>query len=118
MLGKLHLLACWVLVIGNGATGTWSLAAIRFPKLKSKLLWRLTAVVQIWVFVQVTLAASYLNAGEGNAESFHVFYGVLSAVTVAVLYSYRNQMSRHLHALYGWGGLFIMGLGIRALLLL
>ena len=118
MLGKLHLLACWVLVIGNGAVGAWSLAAIRVPKLKNKLLWRLTAFVQFWVFVQVTLAATYLNAGEGNAGSFHVFYGVLSAITVAVLYSYRSQLSEHLHALYGWGGLFIMGLGIRALLLL
>ena len=67
MLGKLHLLACWVLVIGNGAVGTWSLAAIRVPKLKNKLLWHLTACVQFWVFVQVTLAATYLNAGEGNA---------------------------------------------------
>ncbi len=118
MLGKLHLIACWVLVVGNGAAGAWSLAATRFSKLKSKRLWQFTACVQIWVFVQVTLAATYLNAGEGDAESFHVFYGVLSAVTVAVLYSYRSQLSRHLHALYGWGGLFIMGLGIRALLLL
>ena len=118
MLGKLHLLACWVLVIGNGVVGAWSLVAIRLPKLKSKLLWRLTAFFQVWVFVQVTLAATYLNADNGTADSFHVFYGVLSAVTVAVLYSYRSQLSQHLHALYGWGGLFIMGLGIRALLLL
>ncbi len=118
MLGKLHLLACWVLVVGNGAAGTWSLAAIRFPRLKNRLLWQFTAFVQIWVLVQVTVAATYLNAGEGDAESFHVFYGVLSAVTVAILYSYRSQLSQHMHALYGWGGLFIMGLGIRALLLL
>tara|TARA_X000000368_G_C22512665_1_gene485621 strand:- start:61 stop:420 length:360 start_codon:yes stop_codon:yes gene_type:complete len=118
MLGKLHLLACWVLVVGNGAAGAWSLTAIRFPKLRNSWLWRFTACVQIWVLVQVTLAATYLNAGEGEAESFHVFYGVLSAVTVAVLYSYRSQLSRYLHALYGWGGLFIMGLGIRALVLL
>ncbi|MBM45740.1 MAG: hypothetical protein CL458_05715 [Acidimicrobiaceae bacterium] len=118
MLGKLHLLACWVLVVGNGAAGAWSLTAIRFPKLQNSWLWRFTACVQIWVLVQVTLAATYLNAGEGEAESFHVFYGVLSAVTVAVLYSYRSQLSRYLHALYGWGGLFIMGLGIRALVLL
>ena len=118
MLGKLHLLACWVLVLSNGVAGAWSLAAIRFPRLKNILLWRFTACAQIWVLVQVTLAATYLNAGEGKAESFHVFYGVLSAVTVAVLYSYKSQLSQHLHALYGWGGLFIMGLGIRALLLL
>ncbi|MEY3493917.1 MAG: hypothetical protein RL413_1335, partial [Actinomycetota bacterium] len=31
-------------------------------------------------------------------------------------YSYRNQMRHKLYLLYGLGGLFLMGLGIRALL--
>ena len=107
MLGTLHLFACWVLVIGNGLAGIWALTA-------NRLAWLKTA----WVFVQLTIAALHLNASDGAPESFHVFYGVLSAVTVAILYSYKSQLNRHQNALYGWGGLFIMGLGIRALILL
>tara|TARA_Y100001936_G_scaffold223229_1_gene239817 strand:+ start:242 stop:598 length:357 start_codon:yes stop_codon:yes gene_type:complete len=118
MLGTLHLLACWVLVLGNGLAGLWALAASRVLRLQISLLWWFTGFVQLWVFVQLTLAALHLNANEGTPETFHVFYGVLSAVTVAILYSYKGQLNRHQNALYGWGGLFIMGLGIRALLLL
>ena len=118
MLDRLHLAACWVLVFGNGLAGIWSLAATRLHSLRSPSLWWLTAFVQFWVFAVLKLAALHLNADEGAAGSFHVFYGVLSAVTVTILYSYRSQLSRYLHALYGWGGLFIMGLGIRALVLI
>jgi hypothetical protein len=70
------------------------------------------------VFVQVTLAAIHVNANNGAPQTFHVFYGVLAAATVGILYSYRQQVRERLHMLYGWGGLFIMGLGIRALVLL
>jgi|TARA_B100000470_G_C19732330_1_gene365156 hypothetical protein len=70
------------------------------------------------VFVQVTLAAIHINANDGGPQTFHVFYGVLAATTVGILYSYRQQFRERLHMLYGWGGLFIMGLGIRALVLL
>jgi hypothetical protein len=33
------------------------------------------------------------------------------------LFSYRSQLSDKLLLLYGFGGLFLMGLGIRAMLL-
>ncbi len=118
MLGTFHVFACWVLVIGNGLAGIWALTANRLSWLQTVWLWGFTGSFQLWVFVQLTIAALHLNANEGAPQSFHVFYGVLSAVTVAILYSYKNQMKQHQNALYGWGGLFIMGLGIRALVLL
>ena len=118
MLGTFHVFACWVLVIGNGLAGIWALTANRLSWLQTVWLWWVTGFFQLWVFVQLTIAALHLNANEGAPQSFHVFYGVLSAVTVAILYSYKNQMKQHQNALYGWGGLFIMGLGIRALVLL
>lgn len=118
MLSALHLVACWVLVVGNGIAGVWALASGSVPSLRGKQLWRFTAFVQTLVFVQVTLAAISVNANDGGPQTFHVFYGVLAATTVGVLYSYRQQLRERLHMLYGWGGLFIMGLGIRALVLL
>ena len=83
MLGTLHLFACWVLVIGNGLAGIWALTANRLAWLKTAWLWWFTGFVQLWVLVQLTIAALHLNASDGAPESFHVFYGVLSAVTAA-----------------------------------
>jgi len=50
-------------------------------------------------------------------SSFHALYGFSTIFAVAILYSYRNSpfIADKIHLLYGCGGLFIMGLGIRAL---
>ena len=45
-----------------------------------------------------------------------MFYGFLIFVTIGLLYQYRAQMKGRQELLYGLGGLFIMGLGIRAVL--
>ena len=44
-----------------------------------------------------------------------MFYGFVAIITVVLLYSYRNQMRAHQYLLYGFGGLFLMGLGIRSM---
>jgi hypothetical protein len=49
-----------------------------------------------------------------EAPPFHVLYGVVAAMSVGIIYSYYSQMRQHAKLLYGFGGLFIMGLGIRA----
>jgi hypothetical protein len=43
-----------------------------------------------------------------------MFYGFLTIISVGIIYSYREQLRDRLYLLYGLGGLFIMGLGIRA----
>jgi hypothetical protein len=45
-----------------------------------------------------------------------MFYGFVAIIAVGIIYSYRQQMRHRLYLLYGLGGLFIMGLGIRAVL--
>ena len=45
-----------------------------------------------------------------------MFYGFVAIIAVGIIYSYRMQMRHRLYLLYGLGGLFVMGLGIRALL--
>ena len=42
--------------------------------------------------------------------------GIVAIITVALLYAYRNQLRHAMYLLYGFGGLFLMGLGIRAIL--
>ena len=45
-----------------------------------------------------------------------MFYGFVAIIAVGIIYSYRQQMRHRLYLLYGLGGLFVMGLGIRAIL--
>ena len=45
-----------------------------------------------------------------------MFYGFVAIIAIGIIYSYRHQLSDRRYALYGGGGLFIMGLGIRAML--
>ena len=44
-----------MVIIGNGMAGAWSLAAIRFPGLRTRALWWFTVAVEASVFVQVIL---------------------------------------------------------------
>jgi hypothetical protein len=105
-----------VVIIGNGLAGAWSLAAARFPSLRTRALWWFTVAVESSVFVQVILGVG-LVAGQGiEAPQFHMFYGFVAIIAIGILYSYRQQLRHRLYLLYGFGGLFLMGLGIRALL--
>ena len=49
--------------------------------------------------------------------SFHTLYGFASLFAVGILYSYRHQLKDKVYLLYGFGGLFLMGMGIRAMVL-
>lgn len=106
----------WVVVIGNALAGLWSLGALKLPSLRTRALWWFTAFTQSAVFVQVALGVGMVAGQKRQAPQFHMFYGFVAIIAVAIIYSYRNQMKHKLYLLYGLGGLFIMGLGIRAML--
>ncbi len=112
----LHVAWAWMVILGNGLAGLWSLAAHWLPSLRTRALWWFTVLVEVAIFVQVGLGVA-LVAGEGReAAQFHMFYGFVAIITVGIIYSYRQQLQRRRYLLYGFGGLFLMGLGIRALL--
>ena len=52
-----------------------------------------------------------------QAPEFHPFYGFVAIIAAALIYSYWKQMQTHRYLLYGFGGLFLMGLGLRAMAL-
>jgi predicted anti-sigma-YlaC factor YlaD len=106
----------WVVIIGNGMAGLWALGALRWPSLRTRALWWFTAFVQFAVFVQVGLGVGMVAGQKRQAPQFHMFYGFVAIIAVGIIYSYRQQMRHRLYLLYGLGGLFIMGLGIRAVL--
>jgi hypothetical protein len=106
----------WFVIIGNAMAGLWALAAHWQTSLRSKALWWFTAVVQLAVFVQVGVGVWMVAKQKYVAAEFHQFYGFVAIIAVGIIYSYRNQLAGKLYLLYGGGGLFLMGLGIRALL--
>jgi hypothetical protein len=104
----------WVMIVGNATAGLWALGATRWPSLRTRALWWFTAFAELAVFVQVALGVALVAGEDYEAPQFHMFYGFLGIITVGIIYSYRHQLHHRLYLLYGLGGLFIMGLGIRA----
>ena len=105
-----------MVIIGNGLAGLWALAAHRWPEMRTRALWWFTAFVEFAIFVQVALGVGLVAGQKMKAPQFHMFYGFLGIIAVGIIYSYRHQLAHRLYLLYGFGGIFIMGLGIRALL--
>jgi hypothetical protein len=117
-LSDLHVAWAWVLIISNGLAGAWSLAAHWLPGLRTRALWWFTVFAQVAVFVQVALGVGMVAGQKLSAPKFHLFYGFVAIIAVGILYSYRDApwMRNRLYEWYGCGGLFVMGLGIRAML--
>lgn len=112
----LHTGWAWVVILSNGLAGLWALGANWLPALRTRALWWFTVLAELTVFVQVGLGVGLVAGQKIEAPQFHMFYGFVAIIAVGILYSYRFQMRHRLYLLYGLGGLFIMGLGIRALL--
>jgi ABC-type Co2+ transport system permease subunit len=116
MLRDLHVSWSWVVIIGNALAGIWALAAHKVTQLRSRALWWFTGLVQFAVFVQVALGVALVNKHKIGFPQFHAFYGFVAIIAIAIIYSYRAQLKSRVYLLYGFGGLFLMGLGIRAML--
>ena len=116
MLADLHQSWAWFVIISNGLAGFWSLGAHKVESLRTRALWWFTLLAELTMFVQVILGVILVNKYKLEFPEFHAFYGFVGIIAIAIIYSYRNQMKHKLYLLYGCGGLFVMGLGIRALL--
>ncbi len=112
----LHVGWSWIVIVGNGMAGLWALAALRWWGLRTRALWWFTAVAEVAMLAQV-VSGVVLVAGQNiPVPRFHMFYGFVALLAIGLLYSYRQQARARIHLLYGLGGLFLMGLGIRAML--
>jgi hypothetical protein len=112
----LHNNWAWVVIIANGLAGIWSLIAHKLVSLRTRALWWYIGVAQATMFVQVILGVIMVNRDKAVFPAFHAFYGFVAIIAIAIIYSYRAQLKGRVYLLYGFGGLFIMGLGIRAML--
>jgi hypothetical protein len=106
----------YVGIVLNALVGIYALLAWRWKSLRGRPLWIATIVAEVAILLQVLFGTILVASDDYVAPRFHMFYGFLIFVTVGLLYQYRAQMKGRQELLYGLGGLFIMGLGIRAVL--
>ena len=106
----------WFVIIGNGLAGIWALAAHKYVVLRTRALWWFIGIVEVAIFVQVALGVTLVNKYKYTFPKFHAFYGFIAIIAVAIIYSYRPQLKGKTYLLYGGGSLFLMGLGIRAMI--
>jgi len=104
----------WVVIGTNALAGVWALGANWWEALRRRELWWFTTAAELAIFVQVVLGVVMVSAQGIAVPQFHMFYGFVAIIAVAILYSYRAQLAAHRYLLYGFGGLFLMGLGLRA----
>jgi hypothetical protein len=112
-----HVVLAWIVVIANAVAGAWALAAHRWPTLRHPSLWWFTAAAEIAIAVEVVLGVILVAGEDREAPQFHMFYGFVALASVGIIYSYRQQLAGRRYLLYGLGGLFLMGLGIRAMVI-
>ncbi len=110
----LHANWFWVAVLSTGAVGLWGLvlAVLRRPPGKAFLYGRAVAIAA--ALIQVGLGVILWQQGLRPGNDFHVFYGVVIAVTLSLAYVYRAAMAKRPALTYGLLLLFVMGLGLRA----
>ena len=68
------------------------------------------------LMLQVLVGTILVASKDYVAPRFHMFYGFVAFLTVGIAYQYRRQMRGRREMFYGLVGLFLMGLGIRAVL--
>jgi len=117
LLHDLHQSFGWVTIIANGLAGLWCLASLRIPALRSRALWWFVGIAQLTMMVQVILGVLLITVEEAEPVQFHMFYGFVALIAIGIIYSYRQQMMHRIYLLYGLGSFFVMGLGIRAMLI-
>jgi len=116
---QIHRGWAWFVIIGNGLAGLWALGAHWLPSLRTRALWWFTIVAEVSIFVQAGLGVALVNVEKIDPPQFHLFYGFVAIITVGILYSYKTTspwVRERIYLVYGGGSLFLMGLGIRALL--
>ncbi len=115
----LHVGIAWFLIITNAIAGIWALAAQNVASLRRPALWWLIGIAQLSTFAMAVVGVLLANQPGEQLGDFHALYGFTTIVAVGVLYSYRTSpfIRGKQWMLYGFGSLFIMGLGIRAMFL-
>jgi hypothetical protein len=118
-LHDLHEINAWALIGLNAAVGVWCLVADRWSPLRGRVLWGAVIVAQLSTFSQALIGALLANRDDVELDDMHALYGFSAIIAVGIMYSYRSSpfLKGKELLLYGFGSLFVMGLGLRNLYL-
>lgn len=116
---QLHEINAWLLIGSNAAMGVWCLLAYRFTQLAGRPVWVGVIIAQLTTLVQAVVGALLSNRDGVELDDMHALYGFSAIIAVGIMYSYRTSpfMKGKELTLYGFGSLFVMGLGLRNLYL-
>ena len=104
----------YVAIVANGFAGVAALLAYWAGRLRGRWVWVVTIVAEAMMMIEVVIGVILVSGDRYVAARFHMFYGFLTFLTVGLAYQYRDALRGRTEMLYGLVGLFIMGLGIRA----
>lgn len=95
-----------------------ALLAWRVPKTRGRWVWIATIVAESALLLQVLVGVILVtDKSYGKVvPRFHMFYGFVAFLSIGLAYQYRDAMRGRLEMFYGLVGLFLMGVGIRAVL--
>ncbi|MGB2756977.1 MAG: hypothetical protein WBD02_04860 [Acidimicrobiia bacterium] len=117
---SIHRTWAYVAIAANAIAGIVMLLAWKIPRFRGRWNWWVTWAAEGMMLVQIALGITLVSSAKyKGVPRFHMFYGFIAFLTIGALSSYRKQLRGRpvmLLGLYGAAGLFIMGLGIRAIL--
>ena len=111
---EFHTVFALVVIFSNAFAGLLAFIANKTRSYGRRPFWGFIALAQTMVFVQAILGVALQSDENLPPRDFHYLYGFSMIVFIALLYGYRTQVGEKQYLLYGFGSLFIMGLGIRA----
>lgn len=114
-----HRVLSWVLIVSNAVAGLWCLGGHLERRLRGRPLVVMVVAAQLTAVAQAVVGTVLIARYDLEAPPLHALYGFSAVFAVGILYSYRASpfMRGKEYLLYAGGCLFIMGLGLRELVL-
>jgi len=113
-LRAVHIVFGWTAIGANALAGVVALVAFGVPRARGRWVWVVTIVAEAMMMLEVVMGVVLLSGDRYEVERFHMFYGFVAFLTVGLAFQYRDALRGRAELLYGLVGLFMMGLGLRA----
>lgn len=105
----------WVAISIAGVAGLVGVGFAIARRPLTKAFWILAGSGMVALVIQV-LAGVVLYLQDEDPGAFHMFYGFLVLFSLSFAYMYRSQMAKRPALAWGLLMLFVMGLGLRAIM--
>lgn len=114
--GAFHRFWGWVAMGILLVVGVWGLWLATVGRAPGRSFWWATGLAVTAMTLQVGMGLYAFEVDGTVAGSQHLFYGIVTLFTFAFAYIYRPQLAKRPALSYGLLLLFVMGLGVRAVL--